>query len=230
MIVQTKKTINSMPHPSPDSPSMDEAVAPPYLRLVAGLLLGFVAAVVAGKLSIIGSVKSVDEAIFNAVVPLLQDIPGLTSFSERATDLGAIPVNYGMALALALFVSLQKRHVLPGVVTVVTVFGAHVFQNVTHRLVEGFAPTEHVLGAAGPYFSGGVMRVILLAGMVATLALPRHADRWIWRLAIALGLFEAFTRLVLGRHWPIDLVASFPIGLGLVYLFKRVAERWRPTS
>jgi membrane-associated phospholipid phosphatase len=200
---------------SPPSPATISQVA-------ISAIAGFAATVLLGKLSLIDAVKRVDEAVFDACVGFLQSIPGLTSVSERLTDIGAIPVNVGMALGLAFFVCLQRRNVVvPGLV-LGTFIGSHALQNLTNRLVDGHPPTDRVIGAAGPYFSGGVMRVIVLTGMAATLALPRSFDRWVWRLAVFLGVIEAITRLALGRHWPIDLVASFPIGLGIVWLFRQV--------
>ncbi len=192
-------------------------------RTLAAALSLFVAVQLFGKFSLLSGVKVVDEAVFEFLVTGLQAIPGLTSVSERLTDIGAVSVNYGMAMALAFFVGLQRRSVLLPSLIAVTFLCGHALQYLTNRIVAGTVPTEHVIGAAGSYFSGGVMRVVLLAGMAATLALPRHRDALVWKLAIVLGLVEAITRLALGRHWPIDLFASFPIGLGIVWIFRQLA-------
>lgn len=200
------------------------------LRSALLVTLGFAVAVGVGLFSLIDAVKDIDTAILEAVVPWLQDVPGLTRLSERLTDIGAIPLNYLMALALAVIAGFRHRHLVPAALVFGCLFGSHVFQNLTNRLVKGSVPTIEVIGAAGPYFSGGVMRVIILTGMVATIALPREHDRWVWRLAVLLGLVEALTRLVLGRHWPFDLVAAFPVGLGLLYIFRVLYNPWRPLT
>ncbi len=205
-------------------------LGPAVARVTVGLVLGFVVTVGVGKLSLLGSVKTVDEAAFLSVVESLQSVPGLTGFSEVLTDLGAIPINVGMALGLALMAGLQRPSSRLGVLVVAALFSALVFQNLTNRVVDGFAPTEFVIGDAGPYFSGGVVRVILLTGMAATLALPRERGRWVWRLAIAMGMLEATTRLVLGRHWPFDLLAAFPVGLAFLWGFRHLALRLTPTD
>lgn len=190
-------------------------------RLVVLSLAGIVGVLVFGKVTLLGPVKTVDEAVLDAVVPWLQSIPGLASFSEVGTDLGAIPINFFMLLFLAAGAVVRYRHLVPGFLVLGVGFGAHALQNVTNRVVEGTVPTRDVIGAAGPYFSGGVMRVILLAGLALTFVLPLRQQRLVWAGAALFGLFEAVTRLALGRHWPIDLVSSFPIGLGLLYLFRQ---------
>lgn len=171
------------------------------LRSVLLVLLGFAVAVGVGLFSLIDVVKDIDTAILEAVVPRLQDVPGLSALSKRLTDIGAIPINYLMALVLAVVAGLRHRHLVPAALVFGCLFGGHVFQNLTNRVVKGSVPAIEVIGAAGPYFSGGVMRVIILTGMAATIALPHEHDRWVWRLAVLLGMVEAFTRLALGRHW-----------------------------
>ena len=190
-------------------------------RLIVLSVAGVVGVLGFGKFSLLGPVKTVDEAVLDAAVPWLQSVPGLTSFSEVGTDLGAIPINFFMLLVLAAAAVLRYRHIVPAALVLMVGFGAHALQNVTNRIVEGTVPTRDVIGAAGPYFSGGVMRVILLAGLALTFLLPERQQRLVWSGAALFGLFEAVTRLTLGRHWPIDLVSSFPIGLGLLYLFRQ---------
>ena len=190
-------------------------------RVILCLGLAFVVSLAVGKFSLIDRVKVADEAVFSGVVGALQSIPGLTSVCNVLTDLGAIPVNWGMALAMAFVVGLQRRSPQLAVLIVGTHFCALVFQWLTNRLVDGYAPVEFAVGEAGPYFSGGVMRVIILVGIAATLA--EQPERRVWRLAVAFGLFEGFTRLVVGRHWPIDLLAAIPIGLTFLWAFRQLA-------
>lgn len=190
-------------------------------RLVVLSLAGFVGVLGFGKVTLLGPVKKVDEAALDAVVPWLQSIPGMVSFSEVGTDLGAIPINFFMLLFLSAAAVVRYRHLVPAVLVLLFGFGAHGLQKVTNKVVEGTVPTRDVIGSAGPYFSGGVMRVILLAGFALTFLLPARHQRLVWTGAALFGLFEAVTRLALGRHWPIDLLSSFPIGLGLMYLFRQ---------
>lgn len=166
------------------------------------------------------AVKSVDRALFDAMVPSLQSIPGATSISDRVTDIGAVPVNYGMAIALGALVWAQRRNPLQGLLIPAVLLLAHWLQRPTIIVVDGYSPTEHVVGAAGPYFSGGVQRVVLLIGILLVIARPDMKMPVIMRWAVGVGLIEAGTRFVLGRHWPRELVASFPIGLAELLAFR----------
>lgn len=191
------------------------------LRLAGIAVFGFVLTLLFGKFTLLDVVKRVDEAVFDAVVPWLQSIPRWSSISEVATDLGAIPINFFMLLIIAAAAAVRFRHVVPPVLVLGVGFGAHALQNVTNRIVQGTVPTSDVIGSAGPYFSGGVMRVLLLTGIAMMVAVPSLSKRWIVSGAFALGFLEAITRLTLGRHWPIDVMASFPIGFGLLALFRQ---------
>ncbi len=199
-------------------------------RLTVVTLVGFAAVIVVGLGRRINWVRSADEAVFDWIVPELQSISGLVDFASWATDLGAIPINRGMAIALAAVVLLLHRQIEPALLVVGAVVGAHAVQVFADRVVDGTIPLVPVVGEAGPYFSGGVMRVTLLAGIAATIVLPRSADRWSWRLAVGLGVFEGCTRLILGRHWPYDLLAALPIGLGILWVFRAAYQPWRGTS
>lgn len=190
------------------------------LTLALGIAAGVAAVLAVGWLTLTDAVKAVDRAVFDAMVPALQSVPGATSISDRVTDIGAVPVNYGMAIALGGLVWAQRRDPLRGLLIPAVLLLAHWLQRLTIIVVDGYAPTEHVVGAAGPYFSGGVQRVVLLTGILLVIARPDMKMPMIMRWAVAVGLIEAATRFVLGRHWPSDLLASFPIGLAELLAFR----------
>ncbi len=190
------------------------------LTLALGIAAGVAAVLAVGWLTLTDAVKAVDRAVFDAMVPALQSVPGATSISDRVTDIGAVPVNYGMAIALGGLVWAQRRDPLRGLLIPAVLLLAHWLQRLTIIVVDGYAPSEHVVGAAGPYFSGGVQRVVLLTGILLVIARPDMKMPMIMRWAVAVGLIEAATRFVLGRHWPSDLLASFPIGLAELLAFR----------
>lgn len=195
-----------------------------------------VATVILGKMTLASPVKAVDEPLFELLVEALQSIPGLVEFSKVATQLGAIPVNYGMALGVACLVGLQRRTIFVPMLILATLFGSHVFQEVVKTFVDGTLPPDrYIIGSAGPFFSGGVQRVVVLTGVVLTLAQHEHADgstarpellgsRRVYQVSAVVGLFEALTRMALGLHWPLDLVAAFPIGLAIVWIFRAALQ------
>ncbi len=197
------------------------------LRLVGLACLLLIVTIVVGKLSLTGPVKSVDVRLFAFLVPRLQSIPGLSGFCEWATLLGAIPVDYAMITIAGLIVAFQRRRFGVAGLMVASILGANVFQKIVIRLVDGTIPDgPEVIGNAGPYFSGGVQRVIIVFGVLATIAAPRFnwSSRTIYSIAIVAGVFEGLTRLVLGRHWPVDLLAAFPIGIAILMIFRQALK------
>ncbi len=216
-------------------PLTDNSLTPQKnaLRLVlfVGLLLA--GTIAAGKFSLLGSVKDIDISVFNALVPALQSVPGLSKFCSWATVLGSIPITYAMITIAGLLVAFQRRRFGVAGLMVASILGAHLFQRIVIRLVDGTIPEgPDVIGSAGPYFSGGIQRVIIVFGVLATIAAPRFGwtSRTIYSIAIGAGAFEGLTRLVLGRHWPFDLLAAFPIGIAILMIFRQAVEILDSTS
>lgn len=196
-------------------------------RLVLMTLVLLVATIAVGKLTLLDAVKSLDEPVFDLLARSFQQVPGVVKISTRLTRLGAIPVNYGMALALAGFVGLQRRRWDIAALVFGSLFGSHVFQEIVKLGVGGFEPTgSYIQGASGPYYSGGVMRIMVIVGMAVTLTqtAAKHSDSFVYRMAGWAGVFVAITRIALGRHWPLDLLAAFPVGFAFVWLFREALK------
>lgn len=215
-------------HHSGETIAHDGSVERSRVAHVIGVAIALVVGtIVFGFFSLLDAVKDVDAAVYRASLSVLQAVPGSIRVSELVTQIGSIPVNYGMAMGGALAVWVQRRRIAVPILIVVTLLATHALQKLAIGIVDGVIPVDdRIVGAAGPYYSGGVARVVVLAGIIASAVLARSAksDRLVWQLAIGFGLIEAITRLALGRHWPIDLVASFPIALTTVWLFRRVQE------
>lgn len=196
---------------------------------IVGVALGFALSLAVGTGFTSNTVSDFDADLFASVVPKLQQNQSFTDATETLTQMGAVAVNFGMAFAVGLFGAAVHRKLIFALLVPLTLAGAHAFQNLTIEIVNRDIPTEHVIGHSGGYFSGGVMRVILITAMLATLALPKLQARYVYALALGLGILEGFTRLVLGRHWPLDIVAAMPIGLGIAWAFRSVALTWFST-
>ena len=190
---------------------------------MAAVALLCVATAAVGKFSLWGPVKAIDEPLFEVLVDFLQTIPGLRAFCEQTTRLGALPVTYAMIIGGSVIYALQHRKVAVPALMILTLFGAHAFQRGIGIVVDGTIPTgPDIIGSPGPFFSGGVQRVIVVFGVLASAAQPTSgwSDRAVFRIALAAGTFEAITRITLGRHWPFDLLAAFPIGFTILLVFR----------
>ncbi len=178
----------------------------------AAILIG----VLFGQFTMTSFGADLNEGLFAPLAGGLSSIPGMVSVSSRLTDIGKLTVNYGMAIGVAGFVLLLRRDWRPPAFLIAVMVGANAFQSIVTRIVDGSTPTgEHVVGTAGPYLSGGVLRVIVLGGLIAVMAGVSRRDAY--RIAAGLAAVEAITRMALGRHWPFDIAASIPLGFALLY-------------
>lgn len=199
-----------------------------FTLALTGVAMGFAATLATGLLFRTESVTNFDVELFESIVPRLQEHQWLSDASETLTKMGSIPLDYGMALAIGLFGAVVHRQAVFAILVPMTLAGAHAFQNLTIEIVQRDIPRQYVIGDSGGFFSGGVMRVIIVAAMLLTLAIPRLNSIYVYGIALGLGLLEGFTRLVLGRHWPLDIVIALPIGLGIAWAFRSVAFSWFP--
>lgn len=79
-----------------------------------------------------------------------------------------------------------------------------------------------MVGVAGPYFSGGVFWVTLIAALAAIVF--QRSIRFVVGVGVLAGVFEGLTRLALGRHLPLDVVAAIPVGLGVAFVVWQAVE------
>lgn len=89
--------------------------------------------------------------------------------------------------------------------------------------------TDIVIGFAGGYPSGGVVRTVLVLGVLALLlAQAWRSTQEIVSLGALVGLFvgtEAPTRFILARHWPIDILGGPIIGTFLLLAALPLVQR-----
>ncbi|MFW2382509.1 MAG: phosphatase PAP2 family protein [Acidimicrobiales bacterium] len=188
-----------------------------------GLML--VVAVLVGRALGVGPVRDWHESTFAPVVEALQRSDALVDVSAVVTDMGHLNLNYLMLAALG--VAAWLRHGTDGRAWViglaVTALALRPFQAIVSRLVDGSAPfSPLVVGVAGPYFSGGVFRVTLIAALAALVF--QRSVRFVVAFAVVAGVVEGVTRLALGRHWPLDVVAAIPVGLAVAFVVAQAVE------
>ncbi len=193
-------------------------------RLGVEAVIGVAIILALGALTHLSPVRSIDEAVHEPLVSTLQQGDRLVSISRWLTDMGARDLVFGLTGLLAIAVTLARRSLLHGVLVVATMASTHAVQWLVITVIDGSVPTEYVIGMAGPYYSGGVVRIMVLVGMASAAvaaARQRHPGRITVVVTLAFGLTEGLTRLVLGRHWPFDVIAAVAIGLFFVSLHAR---------
>ncbi|MGI9608785.1 MAG: phosphatase PAP2 family protein [Acidimicrobiia bacterium] len=184
-----------------------------------------VTTVVVGRALGVGPVRDWHESTFAPIVEVLQRSDGLVDISSVVTDLGHINLNYIMLAALGMVA--WRRSDVGGrawvVGLAVTALALRPFQAIVSRLVDGSTPySPLVVGVAGPYFSGGVFRVTLIAALAAMVF--QRSVRFVVGVAVVAGVVEGLTRLALGRHWPLDVVAAIPVGLAVAFIVAQAVE------
>jgi membrane-associated phospholipid phosphatase len=88
-------------------------------------------------------------------------------------------------------------------------------------------PALHVIGPRphDPSFPSGHAGNAAAAAMVMSIALPAGRVLW-WLLALGIG----YSRIYLGDHFPLDVVAGGVIGAAVGWVVARIAVRSRATA
>lgn len=189
-----------------------------------GVLITLVAVIV-GRVLGFGPVREWHESSFVTVVEALQRSDAVVDASSWLTDLGHTNLNYLMLVALGVCAWLRPNCDTRAWLIAILVAGLALrpFQGTVSRLVDGSTPDSPlVVGVAGPYFSGGVFRVTVIVALTGLVF--NRSIRFVVGVAVLAGMFEGLTRLVLGRHWPLDIVAAVPIGLGFAFFIWQLVD------
>lgn len=63
-----------------------------------------------------------------------------------------------------------------------------------------------------------------LTFQVRSVCTIRYVLDFLVGVAVLAGVFEGLTRLALGRHWPLDVAAAVPVGLGVAFVVWQAVE------
>jgi undecaprenyl-diphosphatase len=156
---------------------------------------------------------------------VIQDTPHPKPLTEVAATLtNSLSVEFAVfALALVAWLTLRGH---PGAATLILLtFPLHVLGLFSKALVDRERPSpefEGIEGAGGAssFPSGHAEYSITFYGFIAYLLMLRFRQAW-QRVLIAgswltLVVATGFTRIEEGRHWPVDVLTGYLIGLGLL--------------
>ena len=175
--------------------------------------LGLTAGV--GQLSRVSLVRRVDEGILRDV--LATRSPGLSRLMLDVTEVGNTT---GTAVALALVVAAvaaHRRQYLFPVVSFVAFFLCVRIQRFVDKIDLRPKPSlATAIGPVGGFPSGGTARTLLVAGIIAALLAPylgrRRVRAGLGAVVALLAWIELASRLILGRHWVLDVVGGCVLG------------------
>lgn len=154
-----------------------------------------------------------------------QEVPGREAiFDVTSTLTNTISPTFLLIFLAILAVTLALGHRGAALLLLLT-FPLHVLAQWPKALIDRPRPSDDFDGIVGvggfqSFPSGHSEYVVTFYGFLAYLVMLYLDRRWM-RWAVGLGwvvfaLATGFGRIALGRHWPIDVLASYLIGLGLL--------------
>jgi membrane-associated phospholipid phosphatase len=180
----------------------------------AGAAAAFVVAWLIGELSRVGMVSRWDHSAVQWFVH--HRTAGIDRVLVLVTGIGSYRVIEIVGAAIGVGFSIRDRSAIPLLIVGVAVIGLLVMQHGLTILVHEPAPPARVaVGPAGGYPSGGTARVVAVVGLGAAFAAEGAKRKWIvaiWAIAGLAVLAEAASRLVLARHWPLDVIGGLALG------------------
>jgi len=172
-------------------------------NLAQAAIVGCVAVVTLGFVLKSTTVSSADAEVFVWLVPKLQSSRALVGFANFVAAVATIAAGQLGGVAIGLIAVVIRRRLVWLPLCIMTMVGAQLFQNFTIALVQRDSPATYVLGTSGGYFSGGVMRAFLLAGMLVSVLfvgrLTSTSDKATsYGASMTLGTIIAVSRITLG--------------------------------
>jgi undecaprenyl-diphosphatase len=154
--------------------------------------------------------------------------PGLVTVARILSALGEPVVLIGLALAFAGWLSYERRGRYGLVVIVVTLVGRGLAELQKYG-IERFRPEDevHLVPVSTPSFPSGHATSSMIVYLTLALVLASES-RWKWPAvagALVLSFCIGLSRLMLGVHWPTDVVGGWAFGLLWVLLALPIAQR-----
>ena len=154
-----------------------------------------------------------------------QDVPGRRLiFDVTSTLTNSISTTFFLIFLVILAIVLVLGHRAAALLLLLT-FPLHVLAQWPKALIDRPRPSDNFDGIVGvggfqSFPSGHSEYVVTFYGFLAYLVMLHLERRWMrWTVGIGWVVFAlatGFGRIALGRHWPIDVLASYVIGLGLL--------------
>lgn len=171
-----------------------------------------------------GPQNALDQAISQSAAEMRVQLPWLPRLAAWLTLLGGLPVTIGSAAIAAIFLWRDRRW-RPALLLLVTVIGERLFVDGFKEWVGRPRPELEDLPTSLAYPSGHAANSMTAFLAVALLAFPPALRRTAAWFAVALSIIIGLTRIIMGVHWPSDVVGGWAFGLFAVGTALLVGER-----
>ena len=155
--------------------------------------------------------------------------PALLLAARIATALGDPTVLIGAGIVIALWLWSKGHRHLPIVLTAIVLIGRALSEAQKYWIARVRPDLEpHLVVVKTSSFPSGHATSSMIFYLTVALALTRGM-RWRWPAAagaVLLSLLIGISRVMLGVHWPSDVVGGWAFGMLWVLLTLRLAERF----
>ena len=165
----------------------------------------------------LGVTADLDSMLLLHMAASLRELKWPVAAAHAASFVGGYLVRLPVAAVAAVFLLRRNDRVAAIVVAISTLgtfFGAALLQQTVDRArPDIIEPLVHY--TTGSFPSGHAASAVAAFGAMGWAAL-RHGARasLVWTVVICLAFTIGLSRLVLGAHWPTDVVAGWLMGLG----------------
>jgi undecaprenyl-diphosphatase len=154
--------------------------------------------------------------------------PALLLAARIASALGEPTVLIGAGIAIALWLWSKGHRHLPIVLTAIVLIGRALSEAQKYWIARVRPDLEpHLVVVKTSSFPSGHATSSMI--FYLTLAFALTSGRWRWTAAagaVLLSLLIGISRVMLGVHWPSDVVGGWAFGMLWVLLTLRLAERF----
>jgi len=171
-----------------------------------------------------GPGNGLEQSVMAGAAELRSSLPAVARMASAVTLLGGYPFTLAAALLASLWLIWRRQWAL-AFLLMVTVLGERWLVDALKDWIGRTRPPLEVLPDSLAFPSGHSANSMTTYLAVAMMAFPPRIRRTAIILALGLALLVGLTRLVLGVHWPTDVIGGWTLGLFVVGLAVTVGER-----
>jgi membrane-associated phospholipid phosphatase len=173
-----------------------------------------------------GPQNSFDIAASDAMVEFRHRWPELTSLAAIATQVGSVYSTLGLGLLAATVIGLRGRHGAAVLLAAAVVFERLSVDGLKFAIGRPRPDLDlPFMPASASFPSGHSANSMAVFVTIALIAAPPSWRRSALEVAIGTSILVGFTRVVLGVHWPTDVIGGWAWGLLVVGLALSAGRR-----
>jgi undecaprenyl-diphosphatase len=171
-----------------------------------------------------GPANEIERSIMTAAAALRSSIPWVAGAASILTMLGGFPFTIGVAVVGSLTL-LARRELGRALLLLATVLLVRLLVEGLKDWIGRVRPLADQLPDSLAFPSGHSANSMTAYVAVALIAVPAHHRRTAALGAVALSIIVGITRIILGVHWPSDVLGGWTLGMLAVGTAVLVGEK-----